>query len=242
MKRIKPLFISVIVLVVLAVLFVALSKPLFNLDLRFVRERIRSSSTATLVQVRDILALNTVEVVYKVVFPYDYVPADMNWSLILRQYREGRDLSLLEETYLEVYRLCEEIGINLESKKREFVVLTTILKGGFDLSDPVFASPESAGNRSNRFIMIDSENAITITLPDTVITDIIIEDAETRTYLYPDIRIGPEDWKMLTSFVERQVAADAEEHGILQLAEENGKRFLRRLLLDTGYDSVIFRE
>ena len=242
MNKVSRIISISIFIAALIVIFLMLADPLFNLDLRLVKDNVTASSTSTLVQVRDILALNTVEVVYKVVFPYDYVPADMNWDLFIKQVKDGRLLSPLEESYVEVYRLCEDIGIELDGRDHEFVVVTTILKGGFDLTNPVFRSPESAGELAEKYVAIDSENGIFVFLPDAVITDVIIEDADTGTYTYPDIDIGPEDWKKLTSFVKKTAAADAVDQGILNAAEENGKAFLKRILLDSGYSSVSFAQ
>jgi hypothetical protein len=235
----------ILILSVIAVLLVAfflVSDLVFDLGFGIIRETVFSSSVATLTQVRTVLSLNTVEVVRKVVFPYDFVPADIDWNLFLRG-AERRQLSPLEADYLETYRICREIGINLASKRREFVVITTIIKAGFDLSNPVFASPEQAGEElAEKYIQTDALNGVTVILPPAIITDLIIEDADTTSYSYPDIEIGPENWKTLTSFVAQKIESEAVSGDVLNLATENGKQFLERLLLDSGYSSVTFSQ
>jgi hypothetical protein len=231
---------SIIALLVVGFLFI--SDTVFNFGFGIIRDSLVSSSVATLIQVRSVLSLNTVEVVRKVVFPYDFVPADMDWDLFFKQ-REKRPLSLLEQQYFDTYEICEKIGFNLRSKRREFVVITVIIKAGFDLSNPVFTSPEQVGEElAGKYVRADSPDAITILLPPAVLTALIIEDADTESYPYPDIRIGPEDWKALTSFVKERIESEVASGEVLTLAAENGRQFLRRMFLDSGYSSVSFSE
>ena len=140
-------------------------------------------------------------------------------------------MSLLEIGYLETYALCGEIGIQLERRKNEFVVVTTIIKGGFDLS-----------SIAEHHVFISDQNGITITMPRTVVTDFIIEDTGSETYSYPDIEIGPEKWQQITAFIQKRMIDTAISGGILELASENGKQFLTRLFIDAGYSSVNFLE
>jgi hypothetical protein len=228
------------IIAIFAVAFLLISDTVFDLGFGIIRDTTVSSSVATLTQVRNVLSLNTLEVVRKVVFPYDFVPAEMDWNLFLK-IREKRALSLLEMTYLETYELCMDIGIDLRKKRREFVVVTAIIKAGFDLSNPVFTTPEQAGSAlADNYIRSESDGGVTIMMPPAVITDLIIEDADTDSYPYPDMQIGPENWKKLTSFVKGRIENETTADNILALATENGRQFLRRVFLDTGYSEVRF--
>ena len=220
-----------IAIIVGAVGFYLFGLPLIDIDLSLQREKRVSTSVAVLERVRDILNLNTVEMVYKVVFPYDFVPADMNWTLFLKQHRESRRMSPLEIGYLETYTLCNEIGIQLERKKNEFVVVTTIIKGGFDLS-----------SLAEHYVIVGDQNGITITMPRAIVTDFIIEDTGSEMYSYPDIDIDPERWQKISAFIQKRMINTAVSGGILQFAEENGKQFIERFFLDAGYSSVNFLE
>ena len=240
MKGRTGAILTLAVVALLAVAFFLISDIVLDLGFGIIRETALSSSVATLTQVRTVLSLNTLEVVRKIVFPYDFVPDDIDWNLFLK-IGEKRPLSLLETAYLETYQLCGEIGIDLRKKRREFVVLTTIIKAGFDLSNPVFKAPEEAGEAlAAQYVQTDSSGGITVTLPPAVITDLIIEDAGTETYSYPDIKIGPENWKKLTLFVKERIESEIDGEEILELAAENGRGFLRRMLLDSGYSRVSF--
>lgn len=235
MKSFTRLLVAVATVAGLTIGFFLISDTVLGLDFGIIRDTEVSSSVAVLTHMRDVFSLNTVEVVYKVVFPYDFVPGDMNWGLFLKQYRDGRPLSLLEESYIVVYDLCEEIGIALDTREREFVVLTATIMAGFDLA-------EMAGSEEGSAVSINGSGAAVVTVPPVLITDFILEDANTGTYPYPDIGVGPAGYKKLTTFVRERIAEIAESEGILDLARENGKRFLKQVLLDTGYPAVIFLE
>jgi hypothetical protein len=233
---------TLLVIGAVAVGFFMISDTVFNLGFGIIADKKVSASVAILTQARSVLSLNTLEVVRKVVFPYDFVPAEMEWNAFLKE-KENRPLSLQEAGYLETFELCSEIGIDLRKKRREFVVLTTIIKAGFDLSSPVFSSPEQAGAAlAERYVRIDHTGGVTMQLPPAVITEIILDDADTATYRYPDLEIGPEGWKKLTSFVTDRLVEEAVSDEVLDMARENGKQFLSRIFLDTGYSNVSFSE
>jgi len=224
----------------LAVGFFLISDTVFDLGFGIIRDTTLSGSVATLTQVRSILNLNTVEVVRKVVFPYDFVPENVDWNLFLK-IREKRTLTPLELSLAETYDLCSDIGIDLRKKRRDFVVITAIIKAGFDLSNPVFTLPGEAGAAlADEYIKTDSSGGITIKLPPAVITDLIIEDAGSGGYQYPDIQIGPENWKKLTQFVSGRIKDETAVGGIIEMATENGRQFLSRMFLDSGYSTVSF--
>lgn len=222
----------------IAIIFVLYSERLFNIDFKFVRDKTQAESVAILTEVRDVLAINTVEAIFKTVFPFDFVPSDMDWPLFLRQVEDGRDLSLLEQSYLQAYRLCKEIGIHLERAEHEFVVITSIVKCGFDLLDSIAA--ENSGELLNQPVFIGENQTIFLRVPDAVITDLIIEDATKEDYSYPDIAINPENWKKLVDFLDRKIREKAIEEEILEIAGENGRKLLGTMLRDAGYRQIIF--
>lgn len=224
----------------LVIAFFLVSDTVFDLGFGIIRDTSLSSSVAILTHVRNVLSLNTLEVVRKVVFPYDFVPDNVDWNRFLK-IRLERPLSPLETSLFETYDLCDEIGIDLRKKRRDFVVITAIIKAGFDLSNPVFTAPELAGaSLAGEYVKTDSSGGITIMIPPAVITNLIIEDADTGSYPYPDIQIGPENWKKLTQFVRGRIEGETKAEDILELAAENGKKFLSRMFLDSGYSGVSF--
>ena len=223
-----------LLVLLLAGLFLILAKPVFDIDLRVFQNTKTANSIALFTQVRDVMAINTVEVVYRTVFPFDFVPQDMDWKLFLAQVQEGRALSIQEKEYLKTYQFCLEIGIDLVKKRREFVVVTSIIKGGFDLSEYSVL---------NTHMQVDNKNgAISVKIPATVVTDVIIEDATTEDYSYPDMAIDPEGWRLLIAFVEKRVQKQVTDEGVLEVARQNGLSFITLLLHEAGYSDVSFFE
>lgn len=235
----------ILILVAAGVITAALlAGPLLDIDIDFglTRDRSYAESVAILRETRDLFALSTVEIVYKSVFPYDFVPSEMNWARFVEQAAEGRALSPREQEYLRIYQLCREIGIDLRQGKNEFVVITGVVQGGFDLSDTVFAQEQPDKEDLQRLIQITSERIVRLRLPEATVTDLVIEDARTEEYAYPDIDVNPEQWRRIAEFMGRMIGERVIREGRLASATENGKAFLRNLILSLGYRDVIFVE
>ena len=132
-SRFSPLLFVLLSLACIVLAFLVLADPLFDLDFGLIRDRRRAASSIVALSGRDLMLLNTVEAIYKVVFPYDYVAADTEWRPLLSKSASGAELTAAEASQLEVYRLAADIGIDLQSKRNDFVVVTAIAKIGLDL-------------------------------------------------------------------------------------------------------------
>ena len=231
-----------VIIVVLAAAFFLLAKPLFNIDIRerFKKNRTTAASVAVLEEVRDLFLFQTVEYIYKTVFPYDFVPADYDWRSLLRKVSQESPLSAEETEYLSIYRFCEEIGIRLDSNRYEFVVITAVVRGGFDLQGTVYESPEEFDNLKKYVRVDEEEKTLFLRLPKPVIVDFTIEDSTAADYTYPDIEISPENWKKLTDFVSEKIREQVIAEGILELAKQRGQTFIEKLLIDAGLQRVVF--
>lgn len=238
MKIRSWLILFLIIIIILAVLALIIADRFFNIDLNFRLSRTEKTavSVAVLEEMKEILSVNTVEYVYKTVFPYDFVPADTDWNSLLGKRRNNQPLSDMENRHLEVYELCRDVGISLDSRSYVFVVITSVVKGGFDLQGTVYENLEE-------YIRIDEEsNTLTLKLPEPKIVDLIIEDSTSETYKYPDLGIEPENWKKLTGFIAGEIEGKVIEEGILEAARTRGEEFFRRLFLEAGYSEIIFLE
>ena len=193
--------------------------------------RTASHSIPVLMDMTGILELQTVEYVYKSVFPFDYIPAGIDWPQLLERHRSGGPLSAEERESLEVYELCREAGIDLAAGRNEFVVITSIVRGGFDLS---------AGQDPEGEPVRPSGTVLYVWLPEPVILDVIVEDSRSADYGYPDIVLRPESWKRVVEFVRGHVVGEVIEDGILETARENGKEALRGIFRGAGWEDVIF--
>lgn len=231
-----------IILVVIAAAFFLLAKPLLNIDLqeRFKKKRTTTASVAVLEEVRDLFLFQTVEYIYKTVFPYDFVPADYDWRTLLRKVAEQDTLSAEETEYLSIYRFCEDIGIKLDSNRYEFVVLTAVVRGGFDLKGTVYERPEEHENLEEFVFVDEEEKTLYLRFPEPVIVNFTIEDPTAANYPYPDIEISPDNWKKLTNFVSLKIQEQVISEGILEIAKQRGEAFIEKLLIDAGLKQIVF--
>jgi len=231
-----------VLVLLLAVVFAFLltADPLFNLDFGIIRTERSAVSVALLAEVRDIFALNTIEFIYKSVFPHDFIPDDIDWGRLLMKRREGILLSEQDRINLEIYDLCRKLGISADRDAYDFVVVTSIVKGGFDLAGTVYENPEKHPELVSSAVTVTEDHAIILRLPEPVITDFIIEDSSSTSYTYPDLDIDPEEWKMLTGFIRDRIETVVRSEGILDMASQRGEEFIEGMLEDAGYSEVKF--
>ena len=212
----------------------------FDLDFGFVVNTRVATSEIVAVVGRNLMLLNTVEAVYKVVFPYDFVPYEMDWRQFLSQVDDGRPLTEKETQYLETYRLAEDVGIEIKSKRNEFVVITAVAKVGLDL-ERFSAGKRSIGNGDAGPVSLRSDGAIIIVLPPVTVTEVMIDDSSSAEYEYPDVPITPDGWKRISAYVSASVTDRIAASGLFEEAKSEAKRFLRLFFGEAGYDSVIFK-
>ncbi len=236
LRIIIPIFILII-----TVCFFLLAKPVFNIDigLKLIKKDKNTASVAILTEIRNICCLNTVEYIYKTVFPYDFIPLDVNYAKLIKEQREGRKLYARELEYIKIYDLCREIGIDPESSKCNFVVVTSLIKGGFIIKGTVYENPEAYKKTLSNYVTI-KENTIILKLPEPEITSFVIEDSTSKDYSYPDLPITPDNWKKLTSFIADKIKTKVLRDGILETASENGQKMIKKLLTGAGYKEILF--
>ena len=202
----------------------------FKISNPFVKTERTASSEAVLKQVADISRLNTIEYIYKIVFPYDLINTDVDLAALVKRYKAGELLNFKEIEMLSIYGISYEAGIDLLKETFDFAVVTARIKAGYDFKD------------STEDILTISQDGrvVSIKLPPVKITAIIIEDADSTVYDYPDLNVSPDQWKTLTSIISDMVTAKAEEKGILHAADVRGRNFIEQLLINAGYSEVKF--
>ena len=233
--------IPLIIVTVLVVGFLFLADPLFNLDFGIIVDKRTATSDIVALVGRDLMSLNTVEAVYKVVFPYDFIPTDVNWRLFLTQVESGRPLTVEEQRYLEVYHLASDIGIDLTTKRNDFVVITAIAKIGLDL-DRFSDTTRKVVNGRIGPVSLRSDGTVIISLPPVAITELIIDDSSSADYGYPDVRVTPDGWRKISAFVTDSVSDRIADSGLFDEARDGAKRFLSIFFSEAGYESVKFAE
>jgi len=212
-----------------------------NIELPFTRHAAVSESESILKELRPLFLLNTVEYTYKSVFPYDFIPPNADLQQAYRRVQQGAEVTNMEKDAAELYRLCLDSGIRIGSYDYRFVVITTRVKGGYQLEGGPWAAssnPETAadsGVHSNR-----STGAVSLSLPEPVITDFIIRDETSSDYSYPDIELDAERWKHISDYVEMKIRSRVIQEGILEKTEENMKHMIRSILKESGWEYISF--
>jgi len=202
--------------------------------LPFISHQREADSKVVLSESREILRLATVEYLYKSVFPYDFIPEGTDFRKLFSSLFRNEKLTDEEQALIDLYRLCAEIGIDLNMEQYTFAVITTRVKGGFDLSQKGIGIEETDGERPGK-------HNVTITLPKPIITECVVEDETSDRYPYPDIQAGPATWKEITSIAQRAIRKRVIEEGILEEAQQRGKAYLELLFSQAGYDKISFR-
>jgi hypothetical protein len=222
------------ILLIAAALYAGSFKFDFPLSLPFMSRKSEAASSLMLTESRELLRLATVEYLYKSVFPYDFIPEGTDFRYLFSALFRNQLLSPEEEELIEIYRLCARIGIDLSMEQYRFAVISTRVKGGFDLSNGGIIAellPTEKGEGKG----------VIISLPEPSITQLVIEDEVSEGYRYPDIEAGPADWKAITDLTGEMVRRKVLEEGILETAEERGKAYLEMLFSQAGYERIFFR-
>ncbi len=238
----KLLLYSIPLLIMLGIGFFILSKPLFNIDLDFslIRREQRAVSVALLSEAREIFSFSTVEFVYNAVFPYDFLPEEERLYIVLDKAKEGVDLPPEDRLAVEIFNFCREINLNIYEKAYHFVVITALVKAGFDLEGTVYENPASLEN-PEEYVRINRDRRILkLKMPEPSITSFVIQDSTSSSYKYPDIPITPYNWKRLIDLVSENIIDRVEEEGILEVARRRGEKFLERFFNDAGFEKIIF--
>ncbi len=223
------LAVSIILFCLSVLLLLKINPFAWNLpDLSIIKTEKTSARDILLKEARTVYRLNTVELVYKCVFPYDYLPENPDWQALFYNEAVGQ-LSAEEKELMEFYRFCRSLNIDPVSRDHSFAVVTVIVKAGFDLED--YPLPEKIVTEGTR---------VEFTLPSPAVTEIIIHDPGESDYPYPGMEISPENWKTLTEFIKTGVDDIVRETGLLEKAAAKGEELFSRLAAPGGFSDIRF--
>ena len=226
----KIIIIAIFLLLILAsALVLKFLIPGFRLSIPFVYNTRSSSSDIILKEINKVSNLSTVKYIYKSVFPFDFYEKDTDWRSLLSKRIKGDELTELEIENLWLFDECQTIGINLIYQTYDFVVITSIVEAGMNIGE--FIDPED--------IKIEGKS-VTLRIPQTIITNFTIEDSDSSNYNYPDLNVDPLNWKKITNYVEEKIKLKVIEDGVLKTAEKRGQDFIESILIDSGWDNIIF--
>ncbi len=238
------LILVLLIIIGLVVLLFAAGKIFdFEIPNPFYRVSRVQSSTAILEDIRDTARLNTIEFVYKTVFPYDLVPEGTDWPDLFKRFRNDGSLSAEELELLAVFGIAADAGIDLNDSDHQFAVITARLSAGFDFSGTPFENPEKDSNNTANFIRFDEDSdSLYIRLPEAKITEIKVDDEDSDSYGYPDMKISPEQWRVLSGIITDHTKSEARKRKLTELAEERGRSVIKKMFSASGYQNIIFTD
>jgi hypothetical protein len=258
MKLLTKLLIPLLLLLLLlgALLFLPIfGDPLVSLDSLLWSREERFSSREIVEQIRDVYELQTVEYVYRMVFPHDFYPEDLSLRAVFDRLAEGQGapeevLSPEELAFLRAYNLAYESGLPTTPEGDSFVVVTARVRGGYSAEDPsqlqeLFRVEAVTGSDAGEQAPEDEsltpeESRVVVLLPEAEVVEVLIEDLNRENYPYPAAMVDAEEWREISSFVAEEARRRTVEEGILREAEENARVFLTTLLTEAGFAQIRF--
>ncbi len=218
--------------------------PMLGISLKmpFTNHTRISESEILLKEVHPLFKLTTVEYTYKTVFPHDFIPKNSNPERAFFRLQRGEELTAQEQEAARLYQVCRESGIRLWPRTTEFVVLTSRVKGGYNLESAVSERPsnESSKKPSLRIHSNPSLSTVEIRLPHPTITEFVIQDETSEYYQYPDINVDAKQWRIITEYVEDKIRFRVMEQGILDTTERKMKDVLTKLIKSSGWEHIVF--
>ena len=251
-RHLLPLWLRLSILgIVAAALMITAAVTLFpmlglSLQVPFTSRTLISESEILLQEVRPLFHLSTVEYTYKSVFPHDFIPQNSDPQRAYSRRQQGQELTSRAKEAADLYSICLSAGIRLDSRSTDFVVLTSHVKGGYNLE----SSPNSSNQSNNQSSKEAASNlqvhlnpslkTAELKLPQPLITEFVIQDETSEYYQYPDIQVDAAQWKAISGYVEEKIRSRVLEEGILEQTEKNMQNLLVRLLKSAGWEQIVF--
>jgi hypothetical protein len=182
-------------------------------DFSLVRRETVSGHEAVLEQVNELSELQTVEYIYKLVFPHDFFIDGLSVPDLLERSKVGGPgiedaLSPAEYRYYQAYYLARDAGLQPLSGPYDFLVITAFVELGYRLDQldadrlVSFEEPEAGENGE----AATPAQVIRVNLPPAQILQIRIEDPDSSNYSYPDLNLDQQNWGRIAGFVREHVA------------------------------------
>lgn len=136
---------------------------------------------------------------------------------------------LLDSTKIETYTVLFNPGKIYEYHPRIVIVVEGTIRAGYDLS-----------YLSNNDIHIDENGCLFVNLPKPKILEVIANPSDVRFVFLSEEKKWSDDEKneLINSGLER-IRQNAIEDGVLEKAEEQGKRELYNLFKALGFDNIV---
>lgn len=184
------------------------------------QETVSSGSAALFLGFQDVAELETVAVVHKTVFPHDFFQDGTNFYVLLDRIRRadaiaGEVLTPQELDHFHAVNLAESLGLATTPGQKGYVVVTTTLRYGYDLS-------ELDG-------LVREENHSPILVPPARLLSHETEDLAREDYPYSPVYLDAEGWQAVTGFVSARLRRRDPDAEIIAQASTIGIELLQTL-------------
>lgn len=225
MKQLFFVILAVAVAVVAGTLFLARNQLA---DLVY-RETVSRGSESLFLGPRDVAELETVAMVHKTVFPHDYFLEDTNFYVLLDRIRRAdapaQDVLTSQELdHFDAVNLAQSIGLATGAGQPGYVVVTTTLRYGYDLSqlESLIRAQTDLNDEQ------DSAPA-TIAVPPARLLSQETEDLSREDYPYSPVYLDAEGWQSVTAFVSTRLRRDEPDDEVISQATTTGIELLEVL-------------
>jgi hypothetical protein len=231
MRRLMSLVLPLVLLVAAAGLWFARDRVA---DLVF-RETTRSGSAGVFTGMEELAELETLAVVHKTVFPHDFYLDGVNYYRLLDRIRRSdrpaaEVLSPEELLHFSAVHLAERLSLATGPGMDGYLVVTTIMRLGFDLTEVVpliAAATAETGDRTD----------VTVTIPAAHVLSLETEDLSRDRYPYSAVYLDAAGWQEVSSFVAEAIASRPPDPEWVTEATRGGIDLLRALA--GGPDSTV---
>jgi hypothetical protein len=230
MRRLAGILVPLALLVAVAGLWFARDRVA---DLIF-QETIRSGSEGVFIGAEDLAELETLAVVHKTVFPHDFYLDGVNYYRLLDRVRRSdrpaaEVLSASELLHFDAVHLAESLALATAPGLDGYVVVTTILRFGFDLREIVPLISAATG-----------ETGTTVTIPAARLLSLETEDLSRDRYPYGAVYLDAAGWQEVSAFVADVMQSRPPDPEWVDEATRGGIELLRALV--GGTDGAIHLE
>ncbi|MFW5693523.1 MAG: hypothetical protein ACOCYB_00035 [Alkalispirochaeta sp.] len=196
---------------------------------RIYRVSASSGSESLFLGTHDMAELETVAVVHKAVFPHDYFLEDTNFYVLLDRVRRAdapahEALSPRELDHFDAVNLAQSLGLATAPGQPGFVVVTTTLRYGYDLSQ-LEAHLRSALDHAEG----EDRQAVTIAIPPARLLSQETEDLSRESYPYSPVFLDADGWQAVATFVSERLRRTDPDQQIIAQATSTGIELVEAL-------------
>lgn len=198
------------------------------------RETVSSGSQSLFLGVQDAAELETVAVVHKTVFPHDFFDDETNFYVLLDRVRRAdaparEVLTPRELDHFNAVNLAESLGLAVSPGQTGYVVVTTTLRYGYDLSELEEIIREGSHTGGTNGGSLSPASLSPISVPPARLLSHETEDLSRDDYPYSPVYLDAEGWQAVAGFVSAHLRRNDPDAEIIAQASSIGVELLETL-------------